>query len=120
VDFINLVRYQKDKSNGNVDLKWCDKFNKWINKNCLIEIKLLERCFTWTNNQDCPILSHIDRVFCSTKFETHFPMALARAFPRNPSDHVPVMWESGCDQKSIKTYLKLRSGGFNIRSLETW
>jgi hypothetical protein len=23
----NLVSYQKDKSNGNVDLKWCDLFN---------------------------------------------------------------------------------------------
>jgi exonuclease III len=23
----NLVRFQKDKSNGRVDLRWCDKFN---------------------------------------------------------------------------------------------
>ena len=26
----NLVRYQTDKSNGNVDQRWCDKFNSWI------------------------------------------------------------------------------------------
>jgi hypothetical protein len=46
----NLVSYQKDKSNGNVDLKWCDLFNEWINKFCLMEIKLQGRCFTWSNN----------------------------------------------------------------------
>jgi lysine/ornithine N-monooxygenase len=28
----NLVRYQKDKSNGIVDLKWCGKFNEWIDR----------------------------------------------------------------------------------------
>lgn len=27
----NLVRYQKDKSNGIVDFNWYEKFNEWIN-----------------------------------------------------------------------------------------
>jgi hypothetical protein len=36
----NLVSYQKDKSNGCVDFKWCDKFIEWIDKYGLIEINL--------------------------------------------------------------------------------
>jgi hypothetical protein len=26
----SLVIYQKDKSNGRVELRWCEKFNSWI------------------------------------------------------------------------------------------
>jgi hypothetical protein len=32
----NLVRYQKDKSNGCVDFKWCDGFNDWIDRYALL------------------------------------------------------------------------------------
>jgi hypothetical protein len=42
----HLVRYQKDKSNGCVDYRWCDKFNEWIDKSGLIEIKLIGKGFT--------------------------------------------------------------------------
>jgi hypothetical protein len=33
----NLVRSQKDKSYGNVNWKWCDKFNEWVDRHSLIE-----------------------------------------------------------------------------------
>jgi endonuclease/exonuclease/phosphatase family metal-dependent hydrolase len=89
----NLVRFQKDKSNGVVDIKWCDKYNEWINRNSLIEIGLTGRGFTWSNNQERVIMSHIDRIFCSIEFEAHYPLAIARALPRNPSDHAPILWE---------------------------
>jgi hypothetical protein len=46
----NLVRSYKDKNNGKVDQHWCDKFNEWINRSSLLEIKLLGRSFTWQNN----------------------------------------------------------------------
>jgi hypothetical protein len=48
----NLVRSQKDKNIGRVDQQWCDKFNEWINMSTLLEIKLLGRCYTWSNNQE--------------------------------------------------------------------
>jgi endonuclease/exonuclease/phosphatase family metal-dependent hydrolase len=89
----NLVRSQKDKSNGVVDLKWCEKYNDWIDKNSLLEIKLLRRGFTWSNNQEHVVMSHIDRVFCSTEFERAYPFSTVRALPRNPSDHTPLLWE---------------------------
>jgi hypothetical protein len=86
----NLVRYQDDKSNKRVDFKWCDKFNEWIDKNCLLEINLLGKNYTTK-----PYFSLIDRVFCSIEFDSLFPFAIAKALPRNPSDHVPILWESG-------------------------
>jgi hypothetical protein len=52
----NLVMSQKDKRNGVVDVKWCEKYNDWIDKNNLIEIKLLGRGFTWSNNQEHAVI----------------------------------------------------------------
>jgi exonuclease III len=104
----NLVRSQKDKSNEVVDIKWCDKYNEWFNRNSLIEIGLTERDFTWSNNQERVIISHIDRIFCSTEFEAQYPLATARALPRNPSDHAPILWESGHGQLDKKPRFKIK------------
>jgi hypothetical protein len=57
-----------------------------------MEINLLGRSFTWSNNQENQILSHIDRVFSSIEFDEAFPLATARALTRNPSDHVHILW----------------------------
>ena len=46
----NLVRFQKDKSNGVIDHKWSDKFNAWVKIWSLLEVKLSNRRFTWGNN----------------------------------------------------------------------
>jgi exonuclease III len=84
----NLVRSKKDKNNRVVDLKWCDKYNEWINKISLLQIELIGRGFTWSNNQKNVVMSHIDRVFYNTEFDAHYPLEMARALPSNPSDHV--------------------------------
>lgn len=47
----NLIRSVLDKNNGNVNFKWVDLFNDWINKWGLIELELRNRKYTWTNNQ---------------------------------------------------------------------
>jgi hypothetical protein len=44
-----------------------------------------------SNNQENQIMSHIDRVFCSTQFDGIFPLAAIRALPRNPRDHAPIL-----------------------------
>jgi hypothetical protein len=103
------VRFQKDKSNGHVDFKWCDKFNEWVDKHCLLEINLAGRNFTWTNNQKKPIYSHIDRIFCSTELDGKFPLATAKALPRNPSDHVLIPWESELGQVQKKPWFKFEN-----------
>lgn len=87
----NLVRYQKDKSNGIVDFKWCEKFNEWINIWNLLGIHLSGRQSTWANNQENTILSKIDRVFCSTCFDANFPLDSAKVLPRIGSDRAPIL-----------------------------
>jgi hypothetical protein len=86
--------------------------NDWIDKHGLMEINLLGRSFTWSNNQENQILSDIDRVSSSTEFDEAFPLATARALPRNPSDYVPILWESGIDHPSGKARFKFENWWF--------
>ena len=59
----NLVRSPEDKSNRNVDFRWIDRFNPWVELWALMEIGLSGRAFTWGNNQEDLIMSRIDRIF---------------------------------------------------------
>ena len=43
-------------------------------------------------------MSRIDKIFCTTSFDSLFPLARARALPRLGSDHTPLLWDSGCVQ----------------------
>jgi hypothetical protein len=62
----NLVRNQKEKSNGVVNFHHVNAFNKLINKWGLIEIRDPNRSFSWTNNQKSPIMEKLDRVTIKT------------------------------------------------------
>ena len=90
----NLVRSQEDKSNANVDYRWVDRFNAWVEIWGLIEIGLAGRAFTWGNNQENLIMSRIDRISCTTNFESIYPISNARALTRIASDHTPIIWDS--------------------------
>lgn len=62
----NLIREESDKSNGVVDRKLMKNFNDFIEREELREIYKLGGKFTWSNNQESPIQSNLDRVLVST------------------------------------------------------
>jgi hypothetical protein len=43
--------------------------------------------------QSCLILIE----FFVVEFEAHFPLSVSKALTRNPSDHVPLLWEADQD-----------------------
>lgn len=65
----NLVRFAADKSNLIINYRWADAFNEWIHKWGLLELNASNIKFTWTNNQDRPILAKIDS-FCYNRLGT--------------------------------------------------
>lgn len=91
----NLVTNAKEKNNGSINFKWSALFQDWINKQGLIELKNPTRSFTWTNNQEQPIMAAIDKIFCNTSFGQCFPLAHVAAKPRAGSDHVPLVLNFG-------------------------
>lgn len=93
----NQVCNSKEKSNGVINHKWVDLFMDLINKFGLIELKPSNRSFTWTNNQERPILAAIDKIFCTTNFEQKFPLAYVTTSSRAGSDHVPLILNLGSE-----------------------
>ncbi|XP_073355615.1 uncharacterized protein [Aegilops tauschii subsp. strangulata] len=91
----NLVSSIDDKNNGNINFRWADKFNVWVDMWSLLEINMSGRLYTWGNNQENLSMDKIDRIFCTTEFDAAYPLASARVLPRVGSDHTPIVWESG-------------------------
>jgi len=71
------------------------QFNSWIDKWGLIEFSTSNKSFTWTNKQDIPTFAKIDRIFVTTEWESAFPLASVKALERLPSDHNPLVLNSG-------------------------
>ena len=71
----------------------------WVNKFGLIELKPSSRAFTWTNNQEQPILAAIDKKICTTNFEHKFPLAFVSTSSRASSDHVPLILNFGLEER---------------------
>jgi hypothetical protein len=103
----NLVRFLEDKNNGNIDFKWANKFKAWIEMWALMEIGVTGRNYTWGNNQENPVMCKLDRIFCSTSFDSGFPLASARVLSRSGSDHTPLVWDSGESRIPKKGSFKL-------------
>jgi len=62
----NLIREPDDKSFMRADVGLMNAFNTFIEQFGLREIKKTCTKFTWTNKQENPVLSNIDRVLVST------------------------------------------------------
>lgn len=91
----NLVRFICDKSNGLINHRWADSFNFWIDKWGLIELSAMNKKFTWTNKQEFPILAKIDGIFVNSAWEANFPLVTVKALERPPSDHNPLLLDTG-------------------------
>jgi len=61
----NLIYQAQDKNNTNLNRRLMGSFKSALDNMSLKEIRLNGRRFTWTNEQDNPTMSRIDRVFCT-------------------------------------------------------
>ena len=62
-----------------------------------MEFKNPTRSYTWTNGQEQPIMAALDKIFCSTNFESNFPLTNVEAVSRAGSDHVPLVLDLGME-----------------------
>jgi hypothetical protein len=61
----------------------------------LIELNPSNRKYTWSNNQACPILAKLDRIFVSNDWVVASPLVRINALPKEISDHTPLPIDSG-------------------------
>uniref|UniRef100_A0ACD5XYD0 Uncharacterized protein n=1 Tax=Avena sativa TaxID=4498 RepID=A0ACD5XYD0_AVESA len=86
----NMILSPSDRSNSNFNGAEADRFNQMIDSLSLIEIPLLDRLFTWSNNRIAPTLCRLDRAFVSIDWNLVFPNTSLGSRTRSVSDHVPL------------------------------
>ena len=61
----NLIYRTQDKNNGRLNRRMMGKFKSALDAWRLRELRLTGKKFTWSNEQATPMLTRIDRFFCS-------------------------------------------------------
>jgi hypothetical protein len=71
-----------------------DAFNEFIRDNGLKELIRKGSKYTWTNKQDNPVMSTLDRVLMSVRWDMIFKRASCESLTRVGSDHCPILVNS--------------------------
>lgn len=87
----NLIYKEQDKSNGNLNRRLMSRFPRTLNHLEVMEVPLLGRKFTWSNLQNNPTLTRIDRAFCTPAWENHLPNPVLHSLSSSTSDHCPLL-----------------------------
>lgn len=87
----NMIRYASKKSSHHIDQSRMDLFNKFISDNGIKEMLRKGSKFTWTNKQEQPVMSTLDRVFTSFDWDFLFHWATCESLTRVGSDHSPLL-----------------------------
>ena len=83
-----------ERRNSNFNHSEASLFNDCINTLCLIELPLLDRRFTWSNQHSSHILVRLDRAFINSAWSFALPDSTLSSDTRSLSDHVPIRLEA--------------------------
>lgn len=70
-------------------------FNSLIHFYELRELTMNGGLFTWSNNQEPPVLEKLDRILMIKEWEDIFPQAVLNKLPREILDHNPLIVSTG-------------------------
>ncbi|PNT71888.1 hypothetical protein BRADI_2g36875v3, partial [Brachypodium distachyon] len=87
----NQTIWPSDRSNSHFNAAEASRFAAAISSLEFLEVPLLGRSFTWTNQQSSPILVRLDRAFVDLQWSSLFPNSTLSFLPRSTSDHVPIV-----------------------------
>jgi len=69
----NIIRFSYERNRQCGVQRFSDLFNTLINFHELREIEMSGGTYTWSNNQEDPILEKLDRILMSKDWEDLFP-----------------------------------------------
>jgi hypothetical protein len=85
----NLIYRASDKNYSNINRAMMGRFRKLVEDLSLKEVPLYGRKYTWSNQQDSPVLVKLDRALCSVEWEDIFPNVLLQSAA---SEEPPAVW----------------------------
>lgn len=94
----NIIRYLKEKNTMDGVHRHIALFNSLIHFYELRELAMNGGLFTWSNNQDPPVLEKLDRILMTKEWEDIFPQVFVNKLTREVSDHNQLILATGkCD-----------------------
>lgn len=87
----NLIRDPSEKNNDNFDASRANAFNLAIHDMTLLELPLLDRSFTWSNQREYPVLARLDRAFLNSELDAIAPNTTLTSLSHATSDHTPLL-----------------------------
>lgn len=100
----NLIYKASNKNNSNLNRHLMGGFKAALDALEIKEINLSGRRYTWSNEQQNPIMTKIDRCFCSTAWDVLFPASHLRALPVVASDHCPLLLRGAVDHPKSRAF----------------
>jgi hypothetical protein len=91
---INLIYKAEDKNNTRLNRHLMTLFKETLDLSQLMEVDLRGRAHTWSNEQNDPTFTRIDRVFGSPEWHLLFPNIDLHALPTMGSNHAPLLLTS--------------------------
>lgn len=86
----NLIYEARDKNNSNINRRMMGRFRRALDDSELLELRLQNKRYTWSNGRASPTLVHLDRVFCNKEWDAAFPATSLQALSSSLSDHSPL------------------------------
>lgn len=111
----NLICEEGDKNNDNINRRQIREFRRALDASELLEIKLINRRYTWSNGRFNPTLVLLDRVFCNKDWDNLFPQLSLLALSSSLSDHCPLVL---CNHQLPPRRATFRFEQFWVRSPE--
>jgi hypothetical protein len=87
----NLIYKAEDKNNNRLNRSLMIRFKETLDDAQLMEIDLRGRLYTWSNEQNDPSFTRIDRVFASLEWHLLFPNVVLQALATLGSNHAPLL-----------------------------
>eukprot|EP00268_Persea_americana_P026435 TRINITY_DN2585_c1_g1_i1.p1 TRINITY_DN2585_c1_g1~~TRINITY_DN2585_c1_g1_i1.p1 ORF type:complete len:122 (+),score=11.21 TRINITY_DN2585_c1_g1_i1:358-723(+) len=73
-------------------------FSNWINLHSPVGLQLKGASYTWSNCQDPPIMSRLDRFLISIEWMDLYPDVFQTALRKTTLYHCPIMLNSDCER----------------------
>jgi endonuclease/exonuclease/phosphatase family metal-dependent hydrolase len=78
----NMIRYAYEKSTGSKQTVWMEMFNSFINDITSMELVRGGSRYTWTNKQENPIRSKLDRIMVTKEWGQQYPKVRVSSLTR--------------------------------------
>ncbi|XP_073111488.1 uncharacterized protein [Elaeis guineensis] len=89
----NAIQFLNERKRNGISTSISEEFNLFMDHHQLIELKLNQRSFTWSNHRDSPTLTKLDRCLVTIDWIERFPLAMLMRLPKTTSDHLPLKLE---------------------------